>query len=793
MAAQQGRVHLPLLRARARLAGARSGLRSRSGRIGSALRWDTAGPISAVLVVVAAELWQLRAQALPVAYANDSSIHEQMVRFASDQLAHGHSPLSAWFPFLGLGSPQFTHYQPLGALIAGAAGVLIGPDRAFSGSAWLVLNTWPLSVYASARVFGIARWSAACAAIVSPFLSSVAGIGYEQHAYIWDGFGVWAQLWAMWTLPLSWAYCWRVVQQRRSRLAAVFWLAVTIALHFETGFLALAAVVVWVIVPAGRAGLRFRLVNAATVLILGLLAAAWVLVPLVVFRHWASINEALQSTPLARGYGFRALGGWLLTGRLFDNGRLPVVSILVITGMVSSARRFRSCALAQGLLGIAAVSFLLACGRTTFGSLANIIPGSHDVFFRRFGMGLQLAGVYLAGYGAVTLWRAGGRVAGMTVPEIVAACRDRRELAWLRRGLAAALGVLLLTPAWYQLGSLDRANAAGIGAQRTADGLAGAQVGDLVRRAGQLGGGRIYSGMPSNWGARLLVGDVPVFKYIESRDADEVGYTLRTASLMTNAECQLRDTLPDYALAGIRYLIVAAGAPAPPGSSFIASHGEYALWELAGDTYVQVVQTVGIVHENRGDIGENAASFMRSALLARGYYRAVSFDGSAATASVSGLPGPRDAAGTLLSENVDLARGFARARIHASRGAVVLLHASFDPGWAVTVDGVPQPTVMVSPALVGVRVRSGTHVVAFRYAGFGYYGPLIAAALACLLAAAVLDRRKRAQTTPLGPSSQLQGIIRFSRPVIWPVATQPSRGAPSRGAREAPHTTPAAP
>ena len=42
--------------------------------------------------------------------------------------------------------------------------------------------------------------------------------------------------------------------------------------------------------------------------------------------------------------------------------------------------------------------------------------------------------------------------------------------------------------------------------------------------------------MPTNWGADFTVGEVPVFKYLESRDVDEVGYTLRTASLMTDPE-----------------------------------------------------------------------------------------------------------------------------------------------------------------------------------------------------------------------------------------------------------------
>ena len=718
-------------------------------RTGPLLRWDAIGPVTTVLVVVAAELWQLRAQALPVAYNNDSSVHAQMVRFATREIASGYSPLSAWFPFLGLGSPQFTHYQPLGALITGLAGLVAGPDQAFSWSTWLLLGTWPLSVYASARIFGIPQWASACSAVISPFLSSVTGVGYEQHAFIWAGYGVWAQLWAMWTLPLSWAYSWRAVQQRRSRLPAVLWLAVTIALHFETGYLALAAVIVWALVPLSRTGLWFRMANAATELALGILAAAWVLVPVVAFRNWASVNEALQPTALARGYGLRTLGGWLLSGRMFDYGRAPVISLLVAVGIVSCLRRFRSCPLAQGLLGITVASFLLACGRTTFGSLADVIPGSQDIFFRRFSMGLQLAGVYIAGIGAVALWRAAGKIVDLTVPELVPIVRGRPGLLIFRRCMVAALGLLLLTPAWYQLGSLDRANAAVIQAQRAADSHAGAQVDELVSRAEALGGGRIYAGMPSNWGARFMVGRIPVFRYLESVDADEAGYTLRTASLMTNAEYQLRDNPPDYALFGIRYLLVPADAAAPSEASFVASRGHYALWALPDDAYIQVVETVGVVRENRGDISQNAASFMRSALHARGGYQAVDFAGAGASASDPGAGGKwaaartAVAAGTVVAEMADLGRGAAWARVRASRDAVVLLHASFDPGWKVTVDGTPRPAEMVSPALVGVAVRPGTHVVTFRYVGFGYYGQLVVVGLAALLAAALLDRRAR--------------------------------------------------
>ena len=70
--------------------------------------------------------------------------------------------------------------------------------------------------------------------------------------------------------------------------------ALTVALHFETGYLALSVLLVWPLV-AGRP-LVARLRRAAVLLGGSLLASAWVIVPLVAQREWAAVNEALQGT-----------------------------------------------------------------------------------------------------------------------------------------------------------------------------------------------------------------------------------------------------------------------------------------------------------------------------------------------------------------------------------------------------------------------------------------------------------------------------------------------------------------
>jgi uncharacterized membrane protein YfhO len=57
---------------------------------------------------------------------------------------------------------------------------------------------------------------------------------------------------------------------------------------------------------------------------------------------------------------------------------------------------------------------------------------------------------------------------------------------------------------------------------------------------------------------------------------------------------------------------------------------------------------------------------------------------------------------------------------------IVVLSASYDPGWVATVNGRRQPVRMVAPALVAVDVPAGTDHVVFRFQGYGDYPELLA-------------------------------------------------------------------
>ena len=679
-------------------------------------------------IVAAAAGWNLvnlRALTLSVPYVNDSSLHEQMVRFATAQLRAGHLPLTSWFPFLGEGSPQFLHYQGLPAILTGLAGLAVGPDAAFRWSLYLLLSLWPISVYLAARAFGAGRPAAAASAAMAPFLMSATGVGYEQGAYVWIGFGVWTQLWASWTLPLAWGWSWRAIRDGRGYLRAIGLTALTVALHFETGYLALSVLLVWPLV-AGRP-LVTRLRRAAVLLGGSLLAAAWVIVPLLEQRPWAAVNEPLQGSGLVNGYGARQMMHWLLSGQLLDYGRLPVVTVFAALGFGLAWLAWSSAPDTRALLAALAVCLLLAFGRTTFGSLVNVIPGSADIFFRRFMMGVQLAALLLAGQGAAWL-------AARCVRLLEA--RVSRWPAMLSPAVVLVAAVAVLAPAWLQLGTYDRQDTAAIAAQRRADSTEGTDLDRLVAVIKRDGGGRTYAGMPSNWGQDFTVGAVPVFKYLESRDVDEVGYTLRTASLMTDPEYFFDDRdSSDYRLFGVRYLILPTRDQPPVPARLAMRSGPYWLWTIDGAGYVQAGRVVGEISANRTNVGARSVPLLRSGLAADGAYLGVRYGSGGGGVDPPPPVRSQSSAGAVSAERADLDDGEASATVRMRRPGVAVLSASYDPGWTATVNGRQRPIRMVAPAIVAVDVPAGTDHVVFRFHGYGDYPALLA--LSCLTLAMV--------------------------------------------------------
>ena len=742
-------------------------------------RWRWRGPFNLVALSVVFGLWTLRSERLPVFYPNDSGMHLQMTTVAQDLLRHGISPFDHWYPLLSLGSPFFVQYQSLSAVVTGALSIIFGTPVTYAWSLYLLLALWPVCVYWSTRLLGWGRWESAVAATLAPLIFTVTGRGFGHQSYVWIGSGLWSQLWAMWTLPLAWSFSWRYVSQRKSLFAAVVTLSLTVALHFLSAYLCALTLAVWILIRPSqffaRAG-RTLLLGCAT-----LLGSAWVTVPLVVHLKWLAVNQFQVGTSINNSYGARQVMDWLLTGQIYDWRRLPVITLLVGVGLVTCVRRWSYDERARVLGGAWLLSLLLFFGRTTWGALLNALPGNQSLLFQRYIMGLHLAGVALAGVGGVALVRAiHGRLRRRAPATLARWPRGRlRQVARVRwlGAVAVTVGVvIILAPAWTQIATYDHASATWIAFQRNVALTQGADVNALVAEAQSLGGGRIYAGMPSNWGHQFYVGAVPVYIYLEQLGVDAVGFTLRTSGLMTDPEAYFDEYEPgDYSAFAVRYLLLPVGHRPPVSATALRTAGPYRLWRVgtgASSALIQIVDTYGVIAANNASLGTRTESFLHSDLPQRALYATIAFAGAtAAPPTLSSLSQRRGSPGLVTSQSQDLLLGQrARAVVVARRTAVILLKVAYDPGWVATVDGRTRPTIMLAPALVGVEVTPGRHVVSFTYHGYPYYGLLDTVAVVTFLGVALVPWWRRRDGRRLSAA----------RPVRERGATGSARGRAAR-------------
>jgi hypothetical protein len=537
----------------------------------------------------------------------------------------------------------------------------------------------------------------------------------------------------MWLLPLAWGLSWRAVNHGKNYALAALAIALTIACHFLTGYLALLVLAAWILIDPSQ--LRRRLLRSVVVGGGALLIASWVLVPLVSEVAWSGNLEYYKGTFFFDSYGAPQVLNWLFTGQLYDSGRFPIVSLLVGVGLIVCIIRVRRDMRARALIAAWALSLVLYFGRPTLGPLLNLLPGGSDLPLHRYINGVHLAGLMLAGVGAA--WLVGLLLAAL-----------RRVLPRLQVTAAAAgiviAGVALLYPAWSQVSSDNAQGADQMAVQQQADSTDGADLAVLVNQVKAAGDGRAYAGTKGNWGHEYTVGFRPVYLQLENADIDAVGAWLNTESLSSDAEAHFDErNLADYDLFNIKYLILPQDHPPPVPAYMLTRSGRHTLWEVATSGYLEVVDTVApAIVADRNDLGPQTAGFMESPDLQQLRFPTVAFNGAAAASPTLGNAGPSPgSAGTVTTQSAALEDGVFSGELMANRRAVVLLKATDEPGWQVSVDGVSAQPIMVAPSFVGVTVPPGRHSVVFRFATYPYYAPLLALGLITFLALVFVPRR----------------------------------------------------
>ena len=709
-------------------------------------------PWGAVGVICAVNLWILRPEVRDVTSRSDLTVHRTLIDWALARLEHGSFPVDGWFPRIGLGFPMMHQYQTLPHLLAALLAWVIGVGAASRWTTFVIVGTWPLAVYLGCRLLRLTTGTAVVAAALAPLVASYSSYGFEHSSYVWRGLGLWAQQWGMWMFPIAMGFAWRAITERRNLAAAAASTAFVMCTHLQTGYM--LALVIGAMAFVSFVDFRGRVLRMTIVIAGSLALSSWLLVPVFTDQPWSANTEFNANTVWVDSYGGTQVMKWLFGGELFDRDHPPVLTVLVLLGLLVTLLKARRDPLCRLLSGFFIGSVILFCGKEPFGPAISLLPGIDSLLLHRFISGVHMAGVLVAAIGVVEVASLLWRELRAFEPRLGAFTRPGYELA------LGLIGVAAFFPAINVTDSHERQAASWMKAQEVADATEAVQVDALVAFALANGGGRIYAGLLGDNGGEYYVGGSRTQTVIqESGPTDVLGYSLRIPSLLADVEVRFDQSNPwHYELFNVRWVIQPVGRLVPPNGTLVLTQGRHELYRIENASgYIGVVDVDGSYLAARDTMGRAAEPILRAGSLGTPpAFPVVLFEhlGPVASTTASGATvGP----GTVLAQTADGDAGRYTAQVAMAREGYTMLRVAYHPRMRVTVDGDPQPTVMIAPGFVGVRVLEGFHKVAFIYTPYPNYAWLFAFGAIALIALMVLDRRG------LGP--HLAPIV---TPVLFP-------------------------
>jgi hypothetical protein len=658
----------------------------------------------------------------PVPNVNDGAQHIAFVRRAADGWSRGENLIDHWVPQFELGVPQFLDYQHLPhvavVVLDRLTGRALDPRTLFDVVRYALLLGFPLTVFWSMRTMGFTSVASAIAAAASSLLSADHRYGFEYDSYVWRGFGVFTQLFAMHLSFIALATLHRVASKGTGLVAAALACAALALSHLLYAYMLAITAVVLLLFAATRASLLTRLGRFAVVGAVSAVASSYMWLPF--FMHAAYVNVTPYLDPQKYdSYGAGPILTWLVTGDLFDHRRLPMLTLLLGAGAIASlVTRARLSLLALGLFVLWLVLYF---GRPTLGPLVDLLPLSDGLFLHRFVGAVDIFAILLMGIGGAWLW------------DLARASSSRARLV-----AVGAASLVLLAPAFGERWSYYAQNADWM--RRTEAALdADADAKTILDAIGPQPQGRVYAGLRANWGQTLNFGipfsSVRFYNVLADRGLDAVAPPNQSLSLNSDMLWEFNDQdLSHYRLFNVDYVIAPRAMTFPAELRVLTTTSKYVLYAAPGRGYAEYAAVA-----RSEPVSTQAELFVRGLAWLRGGEPArwtfTRFDYRSSPPADVPVPIPDCAAGRIAYERVQPARFEILARCDSASAMVI--KATYHPNWRVTVDGSETPTFMASPSYLAFALPAGEHFVVAEYRSTPIKAPLLAVG-GLVLAALVL-------------------------------------------------------
>ena len=356
----------------------------------------------AIVAVLAVSTVVLSSEAIKTPDLNDNVLHLTIINGMVNAVEHGQNPFTFWSPEISLGQPIASMYQigahAIVALLYFLLFKSISITTIFVWFKFLALVLIPLSFFWVVQLLGFSSATQIASAVLS-LLVSGDSFGIDLGSYVWAGHGLFPQLIATHFLLLTIGFGWCAIRHGSNWWIPGLLLGMTGWCNLLYGYV--GSVTLCIAVFISSSGMRHRVWQYIKIICL----AAMMAIPKLLV--WATVTRVSSKELGARSFMSDSFGATkvlhdLVTGMLFDQGRLPILTILVALGIVVALRYGRH--ETTFVLCAEIMWLLLYFGRPFWGSslwLLGILPAMQ---LHRFIGPVQIFAVMLAAIGLGCIW-----------------------------------------------------------------------------------------------------------------------------------------------------------------------------------------------------------------------------------------------------------------------------------------------------------------------------------------------------------------------------------------------------
>ena len=543
------------------------------------LRAEAGGLILLGLALIANAilLWpEIRIERVPV---NDLSFHIAASQRLAHSLTTGDSLLDPWMSQWALGYPLWHFYQPLPHMVAGLwltiTSHFASAPASFAVLYYLLMVALPASTYLGARLFGLEPIAAGFASILIISVSEVGDLsryGLSYGAYVRRGSGLYTQLMSYNLLMPALGFANYSLNTGKRRILAACLVAATALSHVVFGYAAIVSVAIMALVGP-RGDRSRRVVRAASILVPALILVAWFVVPMLLAGGEAN-RCRWDDVWKFDSWGAKNILSTLLSGRFFDEGRLPAMTAALAVSSMLALYRWKK-PMPRRLLVLTVVWLAIFFGRTTWGyfMLALGLPRTFHV--SRFESVFELFAVLLTAWALAKIIAAASRIgyAGKLLTAITLG--------------AMALVIFTERVRFLQLSNYwgDESLAA-IASEGTSLDASLADIRTILSERP----GRVWSGPTGMWAANFHIAKTQPYSFLSLAGFDELSFLYHSLSWSSDVTAEIDERDPYQAqLFAMRAVLAPVTQPMPFYFKRRGVHGKLAVYEASHEGYFGLV------------------------------------------------------------------------------------------------------------------------------------------------------------------------------------------------------------